>query len=140
VERTLGTHTLPIHCEADVVTVRRKVKDLAELHGLDVFATAAITTATSELTRNVWMHAGGGEAEIEELERDGRRGLRIRFLDNGPGIRDVERALSGGYSTRRSLGLGLSGSRRLVDEFDLNTRPGQGTTVMIAKWARFARP
>ena len=139
-ERTLGTHTLPIHCEADVVTVRRKVKDLAELHGLDVFATAAITTATSELTRNVWMHAGGGEAEIEELERDGRRGLRIRFLDNGPGIRDVERALSGGYSTRRSLGLGLSGSRRLVDEFDLNTRPGQGTTVMIAKWARFARP
>jgi serine/threonine-protein kinase RsbT len=140
VERLLGTHTLPIHSEADVVLVRRRVKDLAELHGLDVFAIAAITTATSELTRNVWMHAGGGEATIDELERDGRRGLRIRFVDHGPGIRDVDRALSGGYSTRRSLGLGLSGSRRLVDEFHLETRVGQGTTIHIAKWARLARP
>ncbi len=139
-ERRLGTHTMCIAAEADVVDVRRRVRDLAERHGFDVFATAAITTATSELTRNVWTHGGGGEAHIEELEKDGRRGLRITFADEGPGIPDVERALAGGYSTRRSLGLGLSGSRRLVDEFRIDTDPGRGTRITIAKWARFARP
>lgn len=139
-ERTLGTHSLDIACEQDVVVVRRRVRDLAERHGFDVFATAAITTATSELTRNVWSHGGGGHATIEELENSaGSRGLRIRFEDEGPGIADIERALMGGFSTRRSLGLGLSGSRRLVDEFVIDSTPGQGTTVVIAKWARYGR-
>lgn len=137
-ERVLGSHTMPISSEADVSEVRRRVRDLAERHGFDVFATAAITTATSELTRNVWTHGGGGQAIIEELEREGRRGLRISFVDKGPGISDVDRALAGGFSTRRSLGLGLSGSKRLVDEFDLRTSHG-GTRVVVAKWARFAR-
>jgi serine/threonine-protein kinase RsbT len=140
VERVLGTHRLEITDEHDVIVVRGRVRDLAERHGFDVFATAAITTATSELTRNVWSHGGGGHALIEELERDGgSRGLRIRFEDEGPGIVDINRAMMGGFSTRRSLGLGLSGSQRLVDEFVIDSAPGQGTTVVIAKWARYAR-
>lgn len=138
-ERVLGSHTVNLISESDVVLVRKEVRDLAEQHGFDVFATAAITTATSELSRNVVTHGGGGRAIIEELEKDGRRGLRIRFIDDGPGIGDVDRALQGGFSTRRSLGLGLSGSRRLVDEFDLKTEAGLGTEVRIAKWTRFAR-
>lgn len=136
-ERILATHELPIRCEHDVIVVRRCVRELAEQHGFDIFATAAITTATSELTRNVWTHGGGGVVTIHEIERDRRRGIRLRFCDEGPGIADVERALRGGFSTRRSLGLGLSGSQRLVDEFDLATVVGQGTTITVAKWTRF---
>ena len=137
-ERLLGTHSLDIASEQDVVVVRRRVRDLAERHGFDVFATAAITTATSEITRNTWSHGGGGRAIIQEVERDGScRGLRIRFEDEGPGIADIDRAMMGGFSTRRSLGLGLSGSRRLVDEFVIDSETGKGTTVVIAKWARY---
>jgi len=139
VERVLGTQSLPIVTESDVVMVRRAVRELAETHGFDVFATAAITTATSELSRNVVTHGGGGNATIEEVEAAGKRGLRITFIDQGPGIVDVDRALSGGFSTRRSLGLGLSGSRRLVDDFDLETQSGVGTRIQITKWTRFAR-
>ena len=139
-ERVLGTTEMPIACEHDVVLVRRRVRDLAERHGFDVFATAAITTATSELTRNALTHGGGGQVVLQELERDHYRGLRLQFTDQGPGITDVERAMSGGYSSRRSLGLGLSGSQRLVDEFELKTQVDQGTTITIAKWTRFARP
>lgn len=138
-ERVLGTHTVPLTTESDVVILRRRVRDLAEQHGFDVFATAAITTAASELSRNTVTHGGGGSATIEELEREGRRGLRLRFTDQGPGIPDIERALTGGFSTRRSLGLGLSGSRRLVDDFDLESTPGVGTEVCVAKFVRFAR-
>ena len=132
----LGTEELPILGEADVMLVRGRVRELALRHGFDKFSIAAITTATSELTRNAWVHGGGGSAQIVELDRGGRRGLRLVFRDQGPGIDDVDRTLAGGYSTARSLGLGLSGSRRLVDEFQIDSRPG-GTTVTVAKWARF---
>jgi serine/threonine-protein kinase RsbT len=130
---------LPITAEDDVVVVRRKVRELAEDCGFDSFATAALSTATSELTRNVWVHGGGGQAHIQVLEDGGRMGIRVAFADNGPGISNVERALAGGFSTARSLGLGLSGSRRLVDEFLLDTREGEGTCVTITKWTRHAR-
>jgi len=123
-----------IATEDDVILVRRAVRALAEAHGFDVFASAALTTATSELTRNVWVHGGGGLAIIEELANGERSGVRVTFRDEGPGIADVARVMAGGYSTARSMGLGLSGSRRLVDEFDLKTVPGRGTTVEIVKW------
>ena len=123
-----------IQREDDVVLVRRRVKALAQERRFDTFATAALTTATSELTRNVWMHGGGGAAIIEEVTRQGRTGIRIEFRDRGPGIPDIERVLRGGYSTARSMGLGLSGSRRLVDEFSIESIVGQGTTIVIAKW------
>ena len=128
---------LSIVTEDDVVVVRRKVKQLAQQRGFDAFATAGVTTATSEITRNVWMHARGGTAIIEEITDDGRVGLRVEFRDQGPGIADVPRVLAGGYSTARSLGLGLSGSRRLVDALEIETEVGQGTTVRMVKWTRY---
>jgi serine/threonine-protein kinase RsbT len=131
---TLSRTELPIAVEDDVILVRRKVRALAQARGFDTFATAALTTATSELTRNVWVHARKGVAVVEELAGDHRVGIRVTFRDEGPGIADVERVMVGGYSTARSMGLGLSGSRRLVDEFRLDTAVGRGTTVEIVKW------
>lgn len=133
----LQRHELTIDREDDVALVRQKVRALAHDRGFDAFATAAITTATSELTRNVWMHARSGTATVEELTDGARAGLRVIFRDQGPGIPDVPRVLAGGYSTARSLGLGVSGSRRLVDEFLLESTVGRGTVVTIVKWTRY---
>lgn len=128
---------LPIAREEDIVFVRRKARALAQERGFDAFATAALTTAASELARNVWVHGGGGKAIIEELTDGYRTGIRLTFADEGPGIADVDRVMQGGFSTARSLGLGVSGTRRLVEEFDLQTQPGKGTKVIICKWTRF---
>jgi serine/threonine-protein kinase RsbT len=128
---------LPIAKEDDLVTVRRRVRELAKRTGLDSFATVAITTAVSELARNVLVHAKHGSAMIEEIEANTRRGLRVAFRDQGPGIPDVSRALVSGFSTAKSLGLGLSGSKRLVDEFHIDSEVGRGTIVTVTKWARF---
>lgn len=130
-------YSMPIECEDDVVLVRRKVKQLAQQYGFDAFATAGITTAASEITRNVWVHARRGTATIEEITDGARSGIRVEFVDAGPGIPDIERVMRGGYSTARSLGLGLSGSRRLVDELDVRSEVGRGTTVRMVKWTRF---
>jgi serine/threonine-protein kinase RsbT len=136
--RVLSHHQLRIDREDDIVTVRRKVRTLAQERGFDSFASAAVTTAASELARNVWAHARSGEVVIEELMNDASRiGLRMTFRDHGPGISDVARVLAGGYSTVRSLGLGVSGSKRLVDEFLLDSVVGRGTTVTVTKWARY---
>jgi serine/threonine-protein kinase RsbT len=134
---TLSHREFPIEREDDVILVRRAVKSLAQARKFDSFASAAITTATSELTRNVWVHAGSGNAVVEEVESHGRVGLRVEFQDRGPGIDDVDRVLRGGYSTARSLGLGLSGSKRLVDDFQIESQAGQGTRVVIVKWKAF---
>jgi serine/threonine-protein kinase RsbT len=130
-------HELSIETEDDVVVVRRKVKQLALARGFDAFASAAMTTATSEITRNVWVHAQRGRAIVDEITDGSRYGLRVEFSDDGPGIPDVARVLAGGYSTARSLGLGVSGSKRLVDEFEIDSAPGRGTTVRIVKWTRY---
>ncbi|MBI2388243.1 MAG: anti-sigma regulatory factor [Deltaproteobacteria bacterium] len=134
---TVQSWEVPIAREDDIVLVRRKARALAQERGFDAFAAAALTTAASELARNVWVHAGGGKAIIEELTDGYRTGIRMTFVDEGPGITDVERVLQGGFSTARSLGLGVSGTRRLVEEFDLQTAPGRGTRVVIVKWTRF---
>jgi serine/threonine-protein kinase RsbT len=128
---------LPILTEYDVVTVRRRVKSYALEHGLDPFATAAVTTAASELARNVLVHGGGGSATVSAVSDGRRAGVRLEVRDQGPGIIDLERALAGGYSTARSLGLGLSGSKRLVDDFNIASAPGRGTVVQVVKWARY---
>jgi len=128
---------MSIEREEDIIAVRRRVRDIAELRKFDSFATAAITTATSELARNVLVHGGMGSARIEEITDGVRLGLRIAFIDRGPGIADVSRALAGGYSTARSMGLGLSGSKRLVDEFELESSQATGTKVVVTKWKRF---
>lgn len=128
---------LKIDCEDDVSVVRRRVRDLALTASFDPFATAAVTTAASELTRNVWVHAGSGQAIIEEVSEGQRQGLRVVFVDSGPGIGDIERVLAGGYSTAKSMGLGVSGSRRLVDTFSIESKPGHGTRVTFVKWKPF---
>jgi serine/threonine-protein kinase RsbT len=129
--------TMPIVSEDDVILVRRKARTLAQERGFDAFATAALTTAASELARNTLVHGGGGEAVVEHLADGPRSGVRLTFLDRGPGIADIDRVLAGGYSTARSLGLGLSGTRRLVEEFEIESAPGAGTKVVIAKWTRY---
>ncbi|MEQ1568046.1 MAG: anti-sigma regulatory factor [Myxococcota bacterium] len=130
---------LPVDSDADVSEVRRRTRALAGCLGFDGFAAAAITTAASELSRNLLVHGGGGHAVLESVEDERRSGVRMVFVDEGPGIADIDRALQGGFSTGRSLGLGLSGSRRLVDEFHIETAPGRGTVVEVVKWTRFRR-
>ena len=128
--------TISIDKEADIVAVRQQARELAkELH-FDQFAVAALTTAASELSRNVWVHAQRGVARIGILRNGNRVGMELEFVDHGPGIADLNRALAGGFSTSRSLGLGLSGTKRLVDEFDIDTQPGRGTTIVIRKWKK----
>ena len=133
----LATHILRLDREDDIVVVRRRVRDIAELRKFDSFATAAITTATSELARNVIVHGGTGTATIDEVSDGSRVGIRVLFEDRGPGIGDLDRVMRGGYSTAKSMGLGLSGSKRLVDEFSIDTAPGVGTRVTVLKWKRF---
>lgn len=136
-EEVLSREEMPIAREDDVVFVRRRVRAIASEQRLDSFATAAVTTATSELTRNVWVHARGGTAVIEQIREGARVGMRVTFRDNGPGIADIERVLRGGFSTARSMGLGLSGSRRLVDALTVESEVGKGTTVTFVKWKAF---
>jgi serine/threonine-protein kinase RsbT len=126
-----------VETEDDVILVRRAVRALAEQTGFDTFACAALTTAASELTRNIWVHARKGVAVLEIVENGERLGVRVTFRDEGPGIADVPRVLAGGYSTARSMGLGLSGSKRLVDDFSLQSIVGAGTTVEIVKWKNY---
>ena len=133
----LAHHAMKLDIEDDIIAVRRRVKEIAELRKFDTFAIAAITTATSELARNVIVHGTGGSASIEEVSDGLRTGIRIAFVDRGPGIPDVARVMTGGFSTARSMGLGLSGSKRLVDVFDLDSKVGEGTRVTVTKWKRF---
>ena len=122
--------------EADIVAVRQQVREIAKELRFDQFAVAALTTAASELSRNVWVHAQKGEARIRILRNGRRVGVELEFMDHGPGIADLNRVLAGGFSTAKSLGLGLSGTKRLVDEFDIDSAPGRGTKVVIRKWKK----
>jgi serine/threonine-protein kinase RsbT len=137
VHTVLEQHIMPIETEDDIILVRRKVRDIAQSCKFDVFATSAITTAASEIARNVWCHAKRGSARIEKLSDDLRLGIRITFEDQGPGIPDLDRALAGGFSSAKSMGLGLSGSRRLVDDFAIETEVGRGTKIVLVKWTPY---
>jgi serine/threonine-protein kinase RsbT len=132
----LDRRIMPIRIADDIVLVRRHVQDLARAVGFDPFASLAVTTASSEIARNTLVHGLGGHAHLERIADPFRFGVRAEFHDHGPGIRDLARALAGGHSTRGSLGLGLSGSRRLVDQFDVDSKPGRGTVVGFVKWGR----
>jgi serine/threonine-protein kinase RsbT len=134
--RVESSEETPIESEDQVVVTRRKVRVLAETLEFDPFAISAITTAASELSRNVWVHAGGGKAQIEHVVKGSKTGIRVEFRDEGPGIADLDLVLAGGHSTARSLGLGVSGSRRLVDEFSIETTVGRGTAITVVKWKR----
>ncbi|GGK71844.1 anti-sigma regulatory factor [Planomonospora parontospora subsp. parontospora] len=127
---------LPITGNGDVVLVRQQVRATAVEVGLSLVDQTKVVTAASELARNALVYAGGGRARIEIVHNGARSGLRLTFSDDGPGIPDIEQALTDGWTTGGGLGLGLSGSRRLVDEFDLRSAPGEGTLVTVTKWAR----
>jgi serine/threonine-protein kinase RsbT len=118
----------------DVVSVRQAVRQRAIDLGFNLVDQTKLVTAASELARNVVQHGGGGVVRIEAMTEGARRGLRIVFEDHGPGIQDVELAMRDGYSTAGGLGLGLSGARRLSNDFDIHSTPGQGTRVTIARW------
>lgn len=127
-----------IASEADLIVVRRLLRAEAEQAGLGLVDQTKLVTAGSELARNILNYATGsrGRLQVERVIARGRCGVRATFSDDGPGIADLEAALTDGFSTAGSLGLGLPGSRRLVDELTITSAPGVGTTVVIAKWAR----
>jgi len=123
-----------IDSEASLVTVRSRVRATAVDMGFGIVAQTKVVTAASELASNVLRYAGLGRMAVEALTNGERRGLRITFEDNGPGIEDVELALRDGYSTGDSLGIGLPGAKRLVDDLVIDSAPGRGTTVVITTW------
>jgi serine/threonine-protein kinase RsbT len=125
---------LPVASDADIVAVRQRVRALAVESGFSLVDQTKIVTAASELARNTVVHGSGGTVDIETLVEGGRRGLRLTFRDHGPGIADVETAMRNGFTTGGGLGLGLGGARRLSNEFDIQSRPGEGTVVRITRW------
>lgn len=124
----------PIRSESDVVSARQAVRAWAVEMKFSLVDQTKLVTAASELARNTLVHGGGGTLRMEIVEGVPRRGLRLVFEDQGPGIPDLEQALRDGYTTGGGLGLGLGGSRRLVDEFAVDSSPGAGTRVTVVKW------
>lgn len=131
---TFRTETVELRSAADVVAVRQLVRTWAVEAGFSLIDQTKIVTAASELARNTIDYGGGGVARLELLTEGARRGLRVAFEDHGPGIPDVEKALTDHYTTGNGLGLGLGGARRLVNEFDISSRVGEGTRVVITRW------
>ncbi|HTI82033.1 MAG TPA: anti-sigma regulatory factor [Acetobacteraceae bacterium] len=125
---------MPLRTSDDVVRVRQAVRARAVAAGFSLVDQTKIVTAASEIGRNTVDYGGGGTLRLELLRDGQRRGVRLTFIDQGPGIADLSMALKDGYSTGSGLGLGLSGAKRLCNEFDIKSAPGQGTTVMLARW------
>jgi serine/threonine-protein kinase RsbT len=130
----LKDETAPIRSSDDIVRVRRIVREWAVSLGFSLVDQTKIVTAASELARNVIDYGGGGDVRVESLNNDARRGLRLTFSDEGPGIADMEQAMKDGFTTGGGLGLGLGGAKRLVNEFLIDSKPGRGTTVVVVRW------
>lgn len=132
--QVIRAETLPIASDQDVVLSRQAVRRACVEVGFSLVDQTKMVTAASELARNALVHGGGGSMRLEVLQNGGRDGLRLAFADQGQGIPDIEQALTDHWSSGGGLGLGLGGSRRLVNEFDIRSAPGQGTTVTVARW------
>jgi serine/threonine-protein kinase RsbT len=130
----MSTRTVPIRTSEDVVRVRQEVRGMAVAAGLGLVDQTKIITAASELARNTLDYGGGGEARLEMLQEGIRRGVRVTFEDQGPGIADIQQALTDGFTSGRGMGLGLGGARRLCNDFSIDSEPGRGTRVVIARW------
>jgi serine/threonine-protein kinase RsbT len=126
--------TMPLRNSDDVVRVRQAVRARAVAVGFSLIDQTKIVTAASEIARNTVDYGGGGEMRIEVLRQGARRGVRLTFVDQGPGIPDLNLAMKDGYTTGAGLGLGLSGAKRLCNEFTIESTPGLGTAVTIARW------
>jgi serine/threonine-protein kinase RsbT len=125
---------IAINSDSDVVTARKRGREMAASLGFTSTDSTLIATAISELARNILLYAHEGEIGVTIVEASDRRGVRVVARDEGPGIPDIEQALQEGFSTSRSLGMGLCGVRRLVDDFEIVSEPGRGTTVTVKKW------
>ena len=130
----LTTETISVAAASDVVAVRHVVRRKAtEIH-LSLVDQTKIVTAASELARNMFVYAGGGNVTLEVLQDGVRKGLRAHFVDSGPGIPDLDLALRDGFTTGNGMGLGLGGAKRLVNEFNIESTPGTGTRVTVTRW------
>lgn len=129
----ISTENVPVVSEADVVAVRRCVRESAAKLGFTLVDQTKVVTAASELARNTLIHGRGGQMELATLNGP-RVGIRLTFEDKGPGIPDIALALRDGFTTGSGLGLGLGGAKRLVNEFDVKSRPGEGTRVTVVRW------
>ena len=127
---------VPIENESDIVTARQQGRQLAAVRGFSSTEQTLIATAISEVARNIVEYARRGEIILRPLERNGYRGILVVARDDGPGIPDIDLAMRDGWTTARSLGMGLPGARRLMDEFDLESVPGKGTMITMKKWVR----
>ncbi|KRP60997.1 anti-sigma regulatory factor [Pseudomonas trivialis] len=132
-EASSGTH--PVLIEQDVVLARQLVRRLAQECGMRLIDLTKLVTAVSELARNTVVYGGGGYMDWAVVEKDLRPGVRLTFRDEGPGIPDLKLAMTDGWTSGGGLGLGLTGAKRLVDEFELETAPGEGTRVTITRWS-----
>ena len=130
----LNKEEIPVIREQDVVLMRNRVKDYAVKTGMSILNQTKLITAASELVRNLLKYGGGGIVAIEAINNGRESGVRLIFADRGPGIADIEMAMKDGYSTGKSLGLGLPGTKRLVSDFQISSELGKGTTVTIIKW------
>jgi serine/threonine-protein kinase RsbT len=129
----VSTETLPVQTEPDVVAVRRRVREVCTQLGFSLVDQTKVVTAASELARNTIIHGGGGTMELVSLNGP-RRGLRLTFADQGPGIPDINLALRDGFTTGSGMGLGLGGAKRLVNDFDIQSRVGEGTKITVTRW------
>jgi serine/threonine-protein kinase RsbT len=125
---------LPLRTEHDIVQARQQVRKLAQELGFGLVDQTKMVTAASELARNAVIYGGGGTLKWETLLEGMRKGLRLHFVDEGPGIPDLEQALTDGWTSGSGMGLGLSGAKRLVNEFEIDTAPGRGTRVSVTRW------
>ncbi len=130
----LSKDTMQIQKEQDVVIFRNRVKEFAVKIGMSLLNQTKLITAASELVRNMLKYANGGMVLLEIISNNGKTGVRLVFEDKGPGIADIKMAMQDGFSTGKSLGLGLPGTKRLVNEFDIKSELGKGTTVSIIRW------
>jgi serine/threonine-protein kinase RsbT len=131
---TQSSGELPLNNQHDIVLGRQAVRRLSQEQGFSLVEQTKMVTASSELARNALIHGGGGLLQWETLLDGIRRGLRLTFKDNGPGIANIELALTDGWSSGEGLGLGLSGARRLVNEFEIHSTVGEGTRVTVTRW------
>ena len=125
---------MPLRSDEDIVRLRQLVREQMVAAGFSLIDQTKLVTASSELARNTLRYGGGGEARVRQIHNGVKRGLSLEFSDQGPGIPDIELALRDGYTSGGGMGLGLSGAKRLSDEFEIESAPGMGTTVKIRKW------
>jgi len=128
------SEVMPLRSTVDIVNVRQTVRRMAVDAGFSLVDQTKIVTAASEICRNTVVYGGGGSATLEVLNSGNRSGLRITFEDSGPGIPNIDLAIKDGYTTGTGMGLGLGGAKRLVNEFAIDSKPGQGTRVVLTRW------